>query len=320
MVKNKNIIQSYLVTTAKYNLTIDEKRVLVHLVDIIQPLLEGKILKGKMELNLFDDYQVELPVSQFLPEFSTNHNRIKQALKLLFRKDFEHIDEQGNWKIIPLIGMPKFKKNGIVQFYLCKELVEVFLNFSKGFSKYQLEVSLKLNSVYSMRFYELLANHTQPITYNIDYLKQIFGATSPAYNKNSNFIERIIKPSKKELDEKANWSFEYTPIREGRRFTKVMFNPVHNIKNEDAEVYESELIKQINLTHLIENQVKNYLLNICHFSVKEVKNNIQTLQRFSEIYKANTLQKLQDIWSRASEKMNPKAYLIGSIKCEIENI
>jgi plasmid replication initiation protein len=319
MGKNKNIIQSYYLTSAKYHFSTFEKRILTNIISNLQQLLAGEVLKGKIERDLFDDYCIELPTSIFLDENDkTNHSQIKKALDLLEEKKFYFEDEK-EWRKCRLIESPRYLKRGVVQFRLAKELVDVFLNFNKGYSKYQLEISLKLKSVYSMRIYELISNQTHPITYKIDKLKEMFGVSS-SYNRNYNFIERVINLAKSELDEKANWSFEYQLTKTGRKFTTITFNPVHNLKNEDAEVYESELIRQVNLTHLIENQLKNYLINICHFSVKEVKNNIPTLQRFSEIYKANTLNKLEEIWSRASEKMNPKAYLIGSLKCEIENI
>lgn len=320
MAKNKNIIQSYLITTAKYDFTADEKRVLSNLINVLQPLLEGKVLRGKVQQDLFQDYCLELPSSTFLGENDkTNHSRIKKALDLLEEKKLYQEDEN-SWRKIRLIESPRYLKRGVVQFRLAKELVELFLNFDKGYSKYQLETSLKLKSVYAMRLYELISGQTQPLTYKISYLKEIWGATQTAYNRNYNFIQRVIIPAQRELDEKANWTFIYTPIKEGKKFTKIMFTPVHNPRNEDTSTEEHELIRQISISRLIENNLKNYLLQTCGFSVQEIKNNIPTLKKFSELYKQDTDGKIREIWARARDKRNPKSYLIGSIKCEIENI
>jgi plasmid replication initiation protein len=320
MAKNKNIIQSYLITTAKYDFTADEKRVLSNLINVLQPLLEGKVLRGKVQQDLFQDYCLELPSSTFLGENDkTNHSRIKKALDLLEEKKLYQEDEN-SWRKIRLIESPRYLKRGVVQFRLAKELVELFLNFDKGYSKYQLETSLKLKSVYAMRLYELISGQTQPLTYKISYLKEIWGATQKAYERNYNFIQRVIIPAQEELNEKANWTFIFTPIKEGKKFTKIMFTPVHNPRNEDTSTEEHELIRQISISRLIENNLKNYLLQTCGFSVQEIKNNIPTLKKFSELYKQDTDGKIREIWARARDKRNPKSYLIGSIKCEIENI
>lgn len=320
MAKNKNIIQSYLITTAKYDFTADEKRVLSNLINVLQPLLEGKVLRGKVQQDLFQDYCLELPSSTFLGENDkTNHSRIKKALDLLEEKKLYQEDEN-SWRKIRLIESPRYLKRGVVQFRLAKELVELFLNFDKGYSKYQLETSLKLKSVYAMRLYELISGQTQPLTYKISYLKEIWGATQKAYERNYNFIQRVIIPAQEELNEKANWTFIFTPIKEGKKFTKIMFTPVHNPRNEDTSTEEHELIRQISISRLIENNLKNYLLQTCGFSVQEIKNNIPTLKKFSELYRAETDNKIREIWARARDKRNPKSYLIGSIKCEIENI
>lgn len=320
MAKNKNIIQSYLITTAKYDFTADEKRVLSNLINVLQPLLEGKVLRGKVQQDLFQDYCLELPSSTFLGENDkTNHSRIKKALDLLEEKKLYQEDEN-SWRKIRLIESPRYLKRGVVQFRLAKELVELFLNFDKGYSKYQLETILKLKSVYAMRLYELISGQTQPLTYKISYLKEIWGATQKAYERNYNFIQRVIIPAQEELNEKANWTFIFTPIKEGKKFTKIMFTPVHNTRNEDTSTEEHELIRQISISRLIENNLKNYLLQTCGFSVQEIKNNIPTLKKFSELYKQDTDGKIREIWARARDKRNPKSYLIGSIKCEIENI
>lgn len=46
-INNKDVIQSYIMTTAKYDFSADEKRILLRLVETWQYLLEGKELKGK---------------------------------------------------------------------------------------------------------------------------------------------------------------------------------------------------------------------------------------------------------------------------------
>ena len=214
--ENREVIQSYIITAAKYDFSVDEKRVLSHLVEMMQPLIEGKELVGKVEQDLWGTYHFELPTEYFFEE-GVNRQRIKQAIKSLNDKSFEYEDEDG-WGICRLIEMPFLDKRGKVEFYLGKKLVDVFLNFNKGYSKYQLDISLSFKSVYSMRLYELISNQTRKLTFRISRLKEMWDITDKAYERNYNFIQRIIEVAKKELDEKSNWSFTYQPIKKGRSF------------------------------------------------------------------------------------------------------
>lgn len=318
MTKNKNIIQSYLITTAKYSFSADEKRVLSNLIDILQPLLDGKVLRGKVEQDLFQDYCVELPTNTFLGENDkTNHSRIKKALDLLEEKKFYFEDEK-EWRKVRLIESPRYLKRGVVQFRLAKELVDVFLNFNKGYSKYQLETSLKLKSVYAMRLYELISNQTQPLTYKISYLKEIWGATQKAYERNYNFIQRVIVPAQEELNEKANWSFIFTPIKEGKKFTKIMFTPVHIPQNEDTSVERKDLVRQIGTTSLLGREITNYLRNTCGFTDKQISANKDKLGLLRRLYGEDTEYKIREIWSRARSSDNPTKYFFGAIKNEVK--
>ena len=320
MTKNKNIIQSYLITTAKYSFTADEKRILSNLIDILQPLLSGKVLRGKVEQDLFMDYCVELPSSTFLGENDkTNHSRIKKALDLLEEKKFYFEDEK-EWRKVRLIESPRYLKRGVVQFRLAKELVDVFLNFNKGYSKYQLETSLKLKSVYAMRLYELISNQTQPLTYKISYLKEIWGATQKAYERNYNFIQRVIVPAQEELNEKANWSFIFTPIKEGKKFTKIMFTPVHIQKNEDINLEQQELAKRIGITSLIGQEMKAYLMNTCGFTAQQIRKWHKQINLFTNLYKQDSAYKIREIWGRARNADNPIGYVINAIKDEVKYI
>lgn len=316
--EKREVIQSYLITAAKYDFTADEKRVFLHLIEMMQPLIEGKKLKGKVEQDLWGTYHFTLPISFFVDNEDTKHERIKAALRALNEKKFEYEDEN-EWQIIRLIEMPKLDKRGEVQFYLSDKLVECFLNFNKGFTKFELDVSLSFRSVYSMRMYELICGQRHAITYSISKLKEMWDVTEPAYNKNFNFIERIIKQAKKELDAKANWSFDYKPIKKGRTFVALEFTPIHYTERESEEVTRAEAVRMVNLSFFFERELKRYLTNTCGFSARELKNNADTIKAFGTLYGEMAREKITEIWGRARSARNPKAYLIGTLKIEVEN-
>lgn len=315
--ENREIIQSYIITAARYNFTTDEKRVLSHLVEMMQPLIEGKELVGKVEQDLWGTYHFELPTEYFF-EDGANRQRIKQAIKSLNDKSFEYEDEDG-WGICRLIEMPFIDKRGKVEFYLGKKLVDVFLNFNKGYSKYQLDISLSFKSVYSMRMYELISNQTRKLTFRISKLKEMWNVTEKGYERNYNFIQRIIETAKKELDEKSNWSFTYMPIKRGRSFELIEFTPVHYPQRETEDIARAEAVRRVSLSRFVSGEVKKYLTQTCEFSPREIKNNADTIKSFCGKFQSEARERIAEIWGRARGAKNPKGYLIGTLKSEIEN-
>lgn len=313
----REVIQSFLITSARYKFSVYEKRILSKIITNLQPMLEGKHLHGKLERSLFGDVRVELPLS-FLTDDDSNRTHYQKALKELASKGIEYEDNDV-WTYCNLIQSPKIIKNvGIVSFSICSEMVDLFLNFSKGYSKYILSVSLSLKSTASARMYELISNQSHPIKYNIDKLKNMLGVAD-VYPRTSNFIQRVIAPAKKELDEVANWSFDYKPIKKGNKYEYIELIPINYPHRESAEVQNADTLRKVNLSWYAQKEVRDFLIKTCNFTQRELKNNINTLSKFCTIFANDAKDKLMEIWSRSQDKNNPKAYIIKVMQLEIED-
>ena len=235
---SKEVIQSYLLTTARYDFSADEKRVLTHLVEMFQPMLMGKKLVGKIEQDLFQTWHLRLPINQFITD-GQNYKRVRDAIFALNDKKFIYADDEVE-EVIRIIEMPKAYKRGEIQFCLNPKIVDCFLNMSKGFSKYQLDVSLSFKSVYTMRLYELLASQTKPISYKIDDLKTIFGVADK-YKLNADFIRRVIKTAQTELTKKSPITFTYKVSKRGRTYYKITFSVIHQPQHQNEDVERNKL-------------------------------------------------------------------------------
>jgi plasmid replication initiation protein len=143
--------------------------------------------------------------------------------------------------------------------------------------------------------------------------------TDNAYERNYNFIQRIIETAKKELDEKSNWSFTYQPIKKGRSFELIEFTPVHFAERETEEITRAEAIRQVNLSMFVSKEVKTYLTQTCGFSPREIKNNADTIKTYCDKFGTEARERITELWGRARGARNPKGYLIGTLKSEIEN-
>ena len=317
-ITQREVIQSFLITSARYKFSVYEKRILSKLITHLQFMLEGKKLIGRVEKSLFGDIKVYLPLRFFTDEDITNYKQYQDAFKSLATKGIEYENEKV-WMFCNLIQSPKIvKHSGEVSFSICSEMVDLFLNFSKGYSKYIVEVSMSLSSVPSARLYELISNQPRAIDYSIEKLKSLLDPDS-VYPKTTNFMQRVINSAKKELDEKANWSFNYLPIMKGRKYIGLKLIPVHHKEREPQSIEHADAIRRVHLSMLFETDIKNYLLKICKFAPREIKNNIDTIRTFSKIFGDSSIERITDIWeNRASQAKNPKGYLIKSMQLEIE--
>lgn len=51
IINNKDVIQSYILTTARYNYSVPEKRILYRMIEAFQFLLNGEKLEGKVKVS-----------------------------------------------------------------------------------------------------------------------------------------------------------------------------------------------------------------------------------------------------------------------------
>lgn len=314
---NREIIQSFLITAARYSFSVYEKRVLSCIISCLQPLLEGKKLRGRVERSLWGDYFVELPIEYFTRDDYDHLNRYKIALRSLAQKGIE-VETKKEWAFYNLIQSPRMEKgSGLVRFSICSEMVDLFLNFSKGYSKFILSISLSLRSTASARLYELISNQPRPITYTISKLKVIL-SVDEKYTQNHAFIKKVIEVSRQELDKTANWSFTYEVKKTGKAFTHITLIPINIPKREPDEVTRAEAIRQVSVSQLVKLEVGRFLRNTCGFTPREIKNNEKTINAFCKINPDFSIDTLAEIWARASIKLNPKAYLIKALQLEIE--
>ena len=93
-----------------------------------------------------------------------NYKDVKKALLDLKKRTFEYEDDKV-WMPIDIITKPVLHKEGQAS-YVTFEIHEItynaFLDFSKGYRKYELQTAMNFNSIYAMRFYELFSGQKTP--------------------------------------------------------------------------------------------------------------------------------------------------------------
>lgn len=279
---NTDLIQSYVMTTAKYDFSAQEKRVLYRIIEVLQSNTKGLKLSYdySMQADLFGKTEFTLPISCFLAhENDTNYDPIKKALHSLRQKGFEYEDAE-SWGYYGIIEMPMIqKRSSFVKFTVTPLLMKAFLNFSKGHRKYELKTAMSFESVYAMRFYELFSGKTSPITYRIEELKKMFGIENKYQGRPNNFINKVVVPAQKELTKHSPYSFKYDVIKTGRSITMLTFKPYFIPKNRDENLEQKELNKGISLRWEFDSATINDLKEKFQLDNKGIKNNQELIKR-----------------------------------------
>lgn len=318
-INNKEVLQSYILTTAKYDYTVYEKRILYRIIELNQNLIEGRKLNEKYSVNptLFRSMEYTMPYSAFLTDEDTdkNHIRVKKAFESLQQKIIAYEDDVVYKSAGILFNVNLEKRKDVITFYVADWIYNTLLDFSKGYRKYELVTAMSFQSEYSMRFYELFSNQEKPINYSIESLKEMFKISDKYVGRPADFIKRVVFPAKKELDEKSPYTFVYKELKTGRKITSLQFIPIYQPGKEDIVLKSKKLGKEISTRFYLEPIDKEYLMAQYNFTEKEIKNNCDLFEDLYQVLeKGELLDKLTEIRRFASESSNIKGYVIKSLK------
>ena len=317
---SRQVVQSYIFTTAIYDFNVYEKRVLYNLVKLAQSQIEGVKLSDslyKIDHAYKEFVVVELPMSDFLTDGDDkNHSRVKAALKSLHQKTFTYSDD-GVWECFSIIANPRIRlRSSKVSFIVDARVWDVLLDFSRGFSRYDLRVAFTLESSYAMRMYELLAGQKDPIIYSIDALRKEFKLEGK-YALTKDFIKRGIESAKNELDSKSPITFTYTPLKEGKKFTRILFYPKRQIDKEGKDSLFKETVRKYGIGASISAEETRILTEI-GFSRSGIRNNLELFLKCKK--ELDFIYELALLKGRAREKSNPCGWCIKALKGKLADL
>ena len=265
--KNKDLIQSYALTTMRDDIGLYGQRLILRLVEAANAtgITEGldfkhgaditQISPARVESDLFAEFKtITMPATAVLGK-TEEYTKLHRDIKACMRHIIEYVDSNGDWVAFPLLSKAKCGKDGI-RVVVTSELWDAFLNFTKGFRKFELQAALSFKSTYSLRFYQLVSGQTEPLTYSIRELKEMFGliqkddkgrVIKEKYKRVPDFIERVIEAAKAELDSCSPYTFEYVPLESRKRaqgraaITAIQFFPIKQPKFRDPDLEATDL-------------------------------------------------------------------------------
>ena len=188
------------------------------------------------------------------------------------------------------VQLPLFTKvvydKGVVDMYLHSDLKPYILDIKERYTKYFFKSITGLNSMYSMRIYELLKQYEfrKSRSFELEEFRFLLNITEGKYSKYTDFKKRVILSSQKELKEKTDISFSFEEIRERRRVVRLEFKiisqhtqtqePIQTVSNSSQNSLSVDLQTKLLLTPT---QIKTVLKQ---FDEEYIKRNMTyTLQQ-----------------------------------------
>jgi plasmid replication initiation protein len=280
----------------------------------------------KIDSNLWGDKLYTVPMSLLLSSGeddetkegkSKNNKRFIDALTALQDKKVVYEDDEVYGRV-GVISQFEFKKRDrFVTWKADNKIVEMIMDFSKGWRAYELKVAFNLQSAYAMRFYEMVGNKTSKIAYKTSDLIKLFELENKYKQKsgktNYKSIETyVIKKAQEELDKVSPYTFTY---KFSKDYSTIEITPVFQSQFSNAK-YERDKMKKENLLDVLSQKEVDTFINEFGFTEQGLKNNYELLEdckkTLPENYSFFLFQEIRSVMQKR-KKISP-AYVIGIIK------
>lgn len=230
------VTQSNELVSARYALPLGEMRLLFTVMSKVQPT-DTKLTVYRIPVAEFADF---LGVAK-----GSAYEEMKKITKSIITRYVE-IKEPGAVTQTTWMAQAKYIDGaGIVEAQLSEAMIPFLLSLKKNFTQYKLTMLLSFKSQYSLRLYMLLKQkhdhnpNTKTYEFELGELRKMLGVSIEAiprrdkfdkaqeavelYPEYKHFKASILEAAKKELTAKADFSFEYEEIRQGRRVSAINF-------------------------------------------------------------------------------------------------
>lgn len=332
MENNKDLIESYKLTTVRNRIGIYGQRLILRLVEFAtaEGATEGLDFKSGRDIRkveITDDLfykRITMPLESITGD-SDNRSKPRASIKALMQEIIEAEDEDGDWFAFPFLSFAQVKQ-GDLTVEVRKELWQVFMDFRKGFRRYELQAALQLKSTYPLRLYKLMSEQKDIncLDFQLDELKKMLGL-GEKYPRPRDFFVKVLDPAKEELDRVAPWSFTYSPLTSRKQaggraaIVGVRFFPRYQPQHRDQNLEANRLKQRFPgaLAAGLDQTQKNILVHKFGFTQKGLLNNRELFEAAVKYLDFTVF--LLELAPRVSTKRpkNIPGYVTNAIKMEL---
>lgn len=307
-----NVIQNYLLNFVRAEWTSYDIKLFMLIVQHANQLVTGeKISNLRGSAICIDGFNccMTIPVTAI----ADNHHyaEMKQAVKRLKDRTFEFVENRNGkavWHYSSLIeNIEIIENSGKIKFTVPQWLIAYIVDFTCGqFSLYDFQLAMSLNSVYAIKLYWLTCSLSHPITYKIEFLRQILNVKDK-YKSTKDFLKRCIDPCDVLYKKHKMNGFSYTCQKTGKRITSITLTPI----KRQEERKESAAARG-NLSAFCNRALQSYLITQCDFSNEELRTQKTLLFDFCKL--SDWQGKIIKIAENQRLKRAGKGYIINAMK------
>jgi plasmid replication initiation protein len=216
--KNRLLVQDNALTSARYEMTALEKNIMY----AVMSQIEDTDLPTKC-------YKIAIADISQHTERRLRSDDFREAVTRLLTRDFAIKTQDGKLLQATFISSAEYDTEGYVEIEIGIKLRPYLFALKKNFTIFGLEVAMSLHSKYSKRLYEMLCQFksTGILRLSVVELKERFQLISAEgveqYTRWSNFEKNVLQTTQNEINEKADFKFDYKLKKNGRKIVSVEF-------------------------------------------------------------------------------------------------
>jgi len=256
---------------ARYRLTLQEKRIVLWL---------------SSQVTTFDEDFKEhiLSIKDFSELTNTQGENLYTRLQSITRRLMQRIitiRPIGEKRLIQVawLGAADYKiDKGIISLSFHPHLKPFFLQLKRDFTKINMVDVMGLQSIYSIRIYELLKQKEyigiRIIT--IDEIRNYCGISKEKYKQINHLIKKVLDVAKRDINEKTDIEISYSMIKDCRKYVSVSFDVKNKKKTKKlSELLGKEIKKRDDLIKIIQdygfsrNTIIKMISDISDFDIEQ---------------------------------------------------
>ena len=216
--KNELIVQHNNLIEARYRLSLQEKRVVIWLASQVQKT-DGDFKEHVLSIKKFAEL-TDVRGDRLYSELQAITRRLMQRIISIYPIGEDRLIQ------VAWLGAADYKfDKGTVSLSFHPHLQPFMLNLKNHFTALNLSDLMGLQSVYSIRIFELIKQYESIGKREISLkdLREYCGIADDKYKKFSDFKKRIIESARKEINEKTDIFISYEEEKISRKITSIRF-------------------------------------------------------------------------------------------------
>lgn len=244
--RNKTVVKANtLIQNSRFNLSLQQQKILLFLISQISPNDE--------QFKLYEFDLIQFCKACSLDYCSgKNYSDIKKAIKEISDKSIWVEIEEDEETLLRWIEKPYInKRQGIIKVRLDEDMKPFLLQLKANFTSYEIIWTLKFQSKYSIRLYELAKSiHYHELEvytrkYSVDELKKLLGAEH--YKEYRDFKRKALIPAITEINKYSDKTISFEEVTRGRKVLQVKLD-ISTKKTIDRLKIRSDIEHELGLS------------------------------------------------------------------------